>query len=48
MKDTEFKLILKGIRESKIGLSLQNLIYSNNEMGMESINEINEIMKMGI
>lgn len=46
MKDAEFKHILKGIRKSKIGLSLQNITYSNNEMGVESIQEIDKILKL--
>ena len=37
MKDLEFHTILEGVKKCKFGVSLQKIIYSNNEMGLESI-----------
>lgn len=40
MKDLEFSTILDGVRSSKLGVSLQNITYSNNQMGAKSIDHI--------
>ena len=48
MKDVEFNTILEGVKKSKFGVSLQTLIYSNNEMGRESINSICSFIELGL
>ena len=40
MKDEQFSTILEGVRSSKLGVSLQNITYSNNQMGAKSIDHI--------
>lgn len=44
MKDEEFAVILKAIRECDLGVSLQNLTYSNNEIGAASVREISHML----
>ena len=44
MKDEEFAVILKNIRECEMGVSLQNLAYSNNEIGAASVREIAQML----
>ena len=45
MKDQMFAAILEGVKKSKFGQSLQNITYSNNEMGIDSINSINSFIE---
>ena len=47
MKDQEFNNILQGVLNSQYGVSLQNITYSNNEMGIESIKSINSFLELG-
>ena len=47
MKDQELNNILQGVLNSKYGVSLQNLTYSNNEMGIKSINSIYSFLELG-
>ena len=47
MKDQEFNNILQGVLKSRYGVSLQNITYSNNEMGIESIRSINSFLELG-
>ena len=41
MKDSQFATILRGIKEQ--GSSIYTISYSNNELGPESIKELNEL-----
>lgn len=44
--DDGFAAILRGIKNCKLGASLVNLMYSNNEIGEESVKEICDLLDM--
>ena len=47
MKDLELATILKGVKNSLLGISLQNFTYSNNAFGKESVQQLCDIIEYG-
>jgi len=46
LKDKDFSSILEGIYSSTYGVSLQNITYSNNELGILSMKSISKFIQL--